>query len=208
MPTITTRQLHDLLKPVLAFASKDETLPILCSVHIKATDEGLTSEATDRYKLGHQTVKGIENDGFEALIHVNAARKMLSTFTLKAPLKGLGEVTLWAHRDDDGQQTGKVIVSGDTGDQYVPFAEFAIETVKGDYPKLAALWEKNACKPDVAFNPNYLSDITASVPDPHGPILIHLNGMKPAYFEQEMDGHCTFKALLMPRDIRPTRKDI
>lgn len=49
--TLSTRELHDLLTPVLPHASTDKTLPDLCTVRLEVRDNTLYAVATDRYTM-------------------------------------------------------------------------------------------------------------------------------------------------------------
>ncbi|MEH3078180.1 MAG: hypothetical protein PGN11_16205, partial [Quadrisphaera sp.] len=99
--TLTTGELQRLLKPVLHFASTDETVPVLGVVHLALRGTWLVAETTDRYRMAiqrHRLTKTPKT--FEGLLSVRDARHLLALF--KAP-RGRGlDVVVSLHIADDG----------------------------------------------------------------------------------------------------------
>lgn len=158
--SISVAKLHELITPVLGFASKDETLPILCSVHIVSTPTGLMAEATNRYVLGRSFVDCDTAGEFEALIHIKAARAVLRTFPRgKTALDRLCTLELAESSE------GKLTVSGQTGNPWMPEAALTLDLIGGDYPKLGVLFDKVAANKDriLGLTPQHVETISAAL---------------------------------------------
>lgn len=78
---MTTREWHELIKPVLPHASTDTDLPELCSVRLECSRQVLFAVATDRYTLGASR-HVLDEVGSEFVIHVERtdAANMLRLF--------------------------------------------------------------------------------------------------------------------------------
>lgn len=80
--TVTARELTALVASVIPHASKDETLPLLCSVFVRSAGPWITAIATDRYRLGFQRIRPAEapGEGFAAIIPLRVLARIRSTF--------------------------------------------------------------------------------------------------------------------------------
>ena len=80
--TLTARELTALVAPVLPHASKDDTLPLLCSVRIRSQGGYVTAQTTDRYRIGMKRIRPAEApaDGFEAVVEVPVIARIRSIF--------------------------------------------------------------------------------------------------------------------------------
>lgn len=156
---ISVSKLHELITPVLGFASKDETLPSLCSVHIVSTPDGLMAEATNRYVLARSHVNGEVKGDFAALVHVKAARAVLRTFP-----RGRGGLDRFCTLDL-ALDAGKLTVSGQTGNPWMQEAALTLDLIDHDYPKLGALFDRVSERKDrvVGLTPQHVSTIAASL---------------------------------------------
>lgn len=59
--TLTARDLADLTNPVAPHASKDDTMPLLCSVFLRVRGGYVTAIATDRYRMALKRAKPTVN---------------------------------------------------------------------------------------------------------------------------------------------------
>lgn len=79
---MTTRDLHQLVKPVLPHASTDAELPQLNSIRLECTHRTLYAVATDRYTLGasRHVLEEVPGDDFAILVDRVDAKNMLNLF--------------------------------------------------------------------------------------------------------------------------------
>jgi hypothetical protein len=80
--TITARELTALVASVIPHASKDETLPLLCSVFVRSSGPWVTALTTDRYRMAFQRIRPTEapGDGFAAIIPLGVLARIRATF--------------------------------------------------------------------------------------------------------------------------------
>ena len=172
--TLTTTQLHALFAPVLPFADKGDTLPILAGVRVHSSGEYLYATATDRYRLGVQRVKVTPPDedtvgappNLVFILEGSAVRGLLS---LHKTVRGGGDPALtFTVRED------RVTVSG-AGPFGFMDSSTSWRTVHGTYPNLASILteaveranaktEKHGPPVGACFNPTYLADFRHVTP--------------------------------------------
>jgi hypothetical protein len=172
--TLTTTQLHALLAPVLPFADKGDTLPILAGVRVHSSGEYLYATATDRYRLGVQRVKVTPPDedtvGVPAdLVFVLEGSAVRGLLAMHKTVRGGGDPALtFTVRED------RVTVTG-AGSFGFMDSSTSWRTVDGTYPKLASILtaavERANAKPEehgppvgACFNPTYLADFQHVTP--------------------------------------------
>jgi hypothetical protein len=195
MPTLTNAQLHALIKPILPFASKDTTLPILASIRLEPVGDKLAAIATDRYRVGRMRLTDVEAEGFQATLPVTAVKWLLGVFKAK---DATNEVVL---TPKDSQT---ITVKGRT--QLGPVLSTDIYMVGGDYPNLSGLFpedlEKYEHAASAGVNGSYLADMGAVTGTGYNaaPLEIRLterNQQKAIVFTHEA-GPMEFTGLLMP----------
>jgi hypothetical protein len=196
MPTLTNAQLHQLIKPILPFASKDTTLPILNAIHLAPLNDKLTAYATDRYRLGRMRLPLVDAEGFQATIPVATVKWLLTVFKVKDKEN---RVTL-AMKDDE-----TVRVTGST--QWGPAISAEISLTLGDYPKIHTLFPEDIAKYEhaasAAVNGQFLADMGAVAGWGYGvpPVEIRMTGLnqnKAVLFSHTVDDYAEFAGLLMP----------
>jgi len=81
--TVSARELTALVASVIPHASKDVSLPLLCSVFVRSSGPWVTALTTDRYRISLQRVRPAEapGDGFAAIIPLGVLARIRSTFT-------------------------------------------------------------------------------------------------------------------------------
>jgi hypothetical protein len=196
MPTLTNAQLHALIKPILPFASKDTTLPILTAIHFAPLGDKLTAYATDRYRVGRMRLPQVDAEGFQATIPVATVKWLLTVFKVKDKEN---RVTL-AMKDDE-----TVSVTGST--QWGPAISAEISLALGEYPKIYGLFPEDIGKYEhaasAAMNGQFLADMGAVAGNGYGvpPIEIRMTGQnqnKAVLFSHNVEDYAEFAGLLMP----------
>ena len=76
----TARRLHELLAPVLPFAGKGDSLPVLATVRLCGKGKWVTATTTDRYRLAMQRREIAAPDGWSALVNVCDIKAIFATF--------------------------------------------------------------------------------------------------------------------------------
>lgn len=76
----TARGLHELLDPVIPFADKGDTLPVLATVRLCGKGKWVTATTTDRHRLAMQRREIAAPDGWSALINVRDIKAIFATF--------------------------------------------------------------------------------------------------------------------------------
>lgn len=127
--TLTTEQLHRLLKPTLLFCSSDDGLPILHTIRVLVEGTAISATATDRFKLGISRSELREAaTGPEFLLHKDDAKRLLGAFKVTART-GHNKLELTV---DEGSLKVRAIEGG---------TAFSCLTVEGDYPRTERLIE-------------------------------------------------------------------
>ena len=155
---INATTLRDLLAPVLPFADKGDTLPVLEAVHVRGHDKWLTAVATDRYRLGFKRVAADAPAGLDVLIPSSSVRAILATFK---PTRSLNpELTLTFDTN-----TNRVAVeSGALGDSLFD-ARMSFGLLGAEYPKISTVFLDSADAEPCPFpdghglNPHFLADL-------------------------------------------------
>lgn len=148
----------DAVKRVGVAASKDGTLPILAALHITATPDGLTLEATDRYRVAEDQVPAtITGDVPEKGWLVRADR-------LAGRIPAAGDVTLLAGYAMFGVRTGTRV--------------YITQVTDGDYPKITRLWPADP-PTTVVFDRDALAQAVAAiatVAERNTPVILDIRG--------------------------------
>ena len=76
----TARGLHALLDPVLPFADKGDSMPVLATVRLCGKGKWVTATTTDRYRLAMQRREIAAPDGWSALVNVRDIKAIFATF--------------------------------------------------------------------------------------------------------------------------------
>lgn len=206
--TITNRQLHELVKPVVPMASTDYCLPILNGVRLVVQGDQLVAAATDRFRLGIKRVKPetIEGDEFAVTVQLNDLMKMLALFrpgrrsVVKQP-----RLTLTV---DDDTLVAEAIPGTSAEELHdLPTIKIGCKLVDGEYPSgvftvaaTALAQTSTQAEPEFACNAVFLGAFQAAIDwseDPRGALLMRLGAdpSKPAVFQAGDD----FIGVLMPR---------
>lgn len=215
MPTLTNQQLHRLVKPLLPFASKDPSLPVLCAVHFMPDESDiLTAYATDRYRVGRMKLEGLKAEGFTATLSLKAVRFLLTTFKRNAIG---GELALsYEPVEEGGDGPGTVHVSGESGDVWgkveLSITEAASQADRGyKYPKVESLFPAAGELPraEETFHGAYLADMGSVAAGSIMPVAVQLN-MTPgkAAIFRHADMGAEFAGLLMPKRMPRQEDDI
>lgn len=181
--TLAASQLHALLSPVLPFADKGDTLPILEAVQVRSSGEYLYATATDRYRLGVQRVK-VDNlpEGLDFVLSRATVRGILA---LHKPSRRDGDpeltITVFTHVEErnypsEGTKVrvaDRVTVSGGGSFGFLD-SSTSWPVVSGEYPKVNGILREAAERASkvpegvvgAAFNPAYLADFRLAQP-PH-----------------------------------------
>lgn len=185
MAALTLGAWHRLVGRVAPFASKDDTVPTLCSVHLFERGGHLYAEATDRYRLA-MTVAADDDtrvdEGFEALVPL-AAVQHLDKAT-RTPARNRHEVRLGL-RILNGGSALEVSASGPVGGngfgaQHLTLV-YPLRTE--EYPNLSSLVALDApVDPEhagaVSFTPAFLADYK-KVAERNQPVVLVPRGTKP-----------------------------
>lgn len=186
--TLTARELHDLVKPVLPFAGRDDMSPVLNAVLIEYRAGHLTATATDRFKAGICRRPYAPSVEFRALVGLADIKRILGLFR---PKRGLdGTLTLSVEGDR---------IYAEAADGF-GFANLRIgfALVDAEYPDIPKLFRDQLASTDeasvVGVNPDYLAafkgvarTLRVRITDPTKPVIIH--------------GDDHFLGLLMPRRL-------
>lgn len=78
--TLTARELHDLVKPVLPLACRDDMLPVLNAVLIERSGNYLVATASDRFRIGICRRAHEGAGDFRALVPLASVRNILALF--------------------------------------------------------------------------------------------------------------------------------
>ena len=76
----TARGLHALLDPVLPFADKGDSMPVLATVRLCGKGKWVTATTTDRRRLAMQRREIAAPDGWSALVNVRDIKAIFATF--------------------------------------------------------------------------------------------------------------------------------
>lgn len=135
MKTIETTalQFRQLTEPVMHMASNDEVVPLLNAVKITTINGKLAAYATDRYRIGVQ-YSDIEAK-LEALIPVSALKLIYRTY--RGSQKFNASIRITEHKDKHGEKS--LIISGETGNEYMPEITMTIREPSGTYPPILPL---------------------------------------------------------------------
>lgn len=123
------------LQRVTTAASADDTLPILCGVHLTSGTEGgaVEAHATDRFRLACQTLTMTTSGPLDALVETRHVRGAGAVFT-KDPTVGVSVARRVPSKHDP--ETGPTA-------EYTRFAtggrSLTVRAVAGTYPKVASL---------------------------------------------------------------------
>lgn len=191
-------------------ASKDNTLPVLCSVALTVTDNGnLVAQATDRYTLGMALVETVEEQpaNLEALkaepaIIPTAALPALYAWLkphLKGPYSsmhfhvtitpaGHGEHALNVTNPADGTRSTLILLS------------------HAQFPKISSLlrpWSNHSDLDRIALSPHYLERAAkmgklGCEKNSHMEMSLGSGLSKPVNFRGHTDGKLMWECLLMP----------
>jgi hypothetical protein len=164
-PTLTlmATQFRDLVTSVLPHASRDATLPALCSLRIRTRGEYVTALATDRYRIGLQRVRlDAPAPGFDAVVSVAAIRRVLSTFkhtrrhdpALRFTLDG-DLLTVAADDGLDGLSSASLTFSLSTDFPYPDVDRIIRSTLEATAPTELVT---------PTFNPHFLADFRIGQP--------------------------------------------
>lgn len=142
---------------VKAAAARDQTLPILCTVHLAGDAGGLLMQATDRYRMAETTVPWKPTAG--------PVDWLLSIFTLEDAVRiAAGDLTILA--DDNGI----TFVSGNRS--------LSSTFLDGQYPKIGSLFGSG--QPiEVVVDRDTLLDaatLTSTVAERNTPVRLTING--------------------------------
>lgn len=199
--TIKAPALRQALTTALAFASTDDSIPLINSVFIQPTTGGTAIEvaATDRYALSIETLP-IEDGGtpFDVLIRSDIVKRIL-TLTPK-PKRGEEPGTVTFAQDGD-RVTVRVVTDIETAITFTPWNDKFI-----DYRKLLASAEKNkeAAADLMGFNPSILGKACKAFSGSSAPMKTSFSGhSKPVVIEQDDSG---LKILVMPVRIHEYEK--
>lgn len=195
--------LHRLVKPVLPFADRGPTIPVLQGVRVVAVDGYLTAAATDRYRMGMQrvAVPGL-TPGIAATISARSLRQILALFK---PTRGEDPELTLTFDDTTVSVAGAATLDGFLS----ATAEWAL--TPGDYPKLSnALRDSFTAEPvgdpaaSHAVNAHLLADFRHAVTGGE-PLVVTLNGPeRPIAVRVGED----FIGLLMPKRASTTPREL
>jgi len=155
-PTFTTtaKGLRGLLAPVIPFADKGDSLPVLQAILLRGHGDYVTALATDRYRLGIQRAKVTAPETLHAIVPLTTVRQVLAIF--KASRSHDPELTLTF-------EPHKVTVDT-TGGMDLLDARISFPLLDAEYPKaLKTIREAaavTATEPvgEIGFNPTFLAD--------------------------------------------------
>lgn len=215
MVTITTTvdRLRRALEGTIPFASADDTLPLLNTVHVKAEGDRVQFAATDRYALGTYRLHRGERaelegedeftgpdeieDGSEAAIALADAKEVLRTAKRYKKQEALREVSIAIHSDAE-QGIAFTFPDGST---------LNARCAEGEYPPVTRLFPggehlATSDQSEVIFNATFAAKVHkaahAVTGDRHAGVHLRLNtdGVKPAVFQTSEDTR--WRCLLMP----------
>lgn len=153
-PTITTTAtaLRDLLTPVIPFADKGDTLPILTCIRLRGYGDRMTALTTDRYRIAMQRASIPAPVGFEALLPITSAKALLAAFKPSRSFDPDVSLTF---------EPEQVTVSASGVAFEVREASIAYALGSGEYPKLEkvfAAFGRDTLAQPVGLNPHFLAD--------------------------------------------------
>jgi len=156
--TLTARELTALVAPVIPHASKDITLPLLCSVFVRSSGPWVTALATDRYRMAFQRVRPAEAPGedFAAVIPLGVLARIRSTFKADRVTDPIITLTV----DDE---TLVVTTAGALDGMVGASFEFRLHSKASAWPKVdrlihEALTADAPAATQMHVNPNLLAD--------------------------------------------------
>ncbi|MCO6011534.1 hypothetical protein NE236_41945 [Actinoallomurus purpureus] len=161
--TIETKAFRKALRTALAFASDDDTQPMLSVVRLEPAGDGKVEVvATDRYAMSMETLPA-GGEAFGVSIPRDVAGHLLN---LRTPNRGNGSLTVITTTPDDSGDdqimiriAGDVSITGQTVDTSVSFTDAGFEFV--NYRQLLAKIEAEAEPPAelVGFTPRFLGKV-------------------------------------------------
>jgi hypothetical protein len=193
--TIETPALRQALTTALAFASTDDTLPMINLVHVTPVEQGIEIAATDRYVLSVEQVT-TTGEAFEFSISADVVKRLLTILPRSRRAALLGSLTTIAK---DGEKvTVRIVGDVETAVTFTPAdeGEHGIKFVK--YRELMDKAQANRSAPvDVmAFAPPLLTKVfkTLSARNSTDALKLHFGGeIKPVFVQQD-----TLTVLIMP----------
>jgi DNA polymerase III sliding clamp (beta) subunit (PCNA family) len=202
--TVEALPLRVAMQTASAFASSDQTLPMINLVSFKPTDSNeIELAATDRYMISWETIKAVGSP-FEFLMPVDAVKRLLSVIpkgTRSKPLTGMVTFT-----QAEKKITAKLV--SDHEEASFTFTPFDGEFV--DYRKLindARNYEVDTSLKSIHLTPYLVSRVFRDLSSRLGlaPVEISFRSKhKPILVTSE---DTTFGALIMPVRRRDDRED-
>lgn len=192
--------LLNMLGNTVLFASKDDAIPVLCTVKLSVKDQHVTAYATDRYRLARvkRPVKLVEGD-WASVPHALMERSVVDAFVKllkgeKHALKQNLDAHLIATVERDRVVSWRIMAGNSQSSMG--------QTVEAEFPRIESLFpDREPTDPAgmMAFNPAFLADM-AKVKDlttrDNEPLRLvgGSNSGKPASFYR----YDWFEGLLMP----------
>lgn len=150
----TARGLHELLDPVIPFADKGDTLPVLATVRLCGKGKWVTATTTDRYRLAMQRREIAAPDGWCALVNVRDIKAIFATF--KAT-RAIDPEVILTFDSSTLRVEGRSMLSGG---QFSAALTFDLKT--GEYPEVGSLlteaFSGTAQATSTSLNVSFLAD--------------------------------------------------
>lgn len=201
--TVTTRTLHQLLKPVSPCVETTGMLPVLNTIHVELRGEYLVAKATDRYRLGIcRQPLALDEDGdpapaptgveFKALIDFPDVQHLLKLFPVGRHGEGAVSLTI------DGDKLIAEAVGGLIASELR--VVYTLNTQ--EYPDLESVAYKQLTaegdpQPVTTVAPDYIASFKAAVLDRHQVLEILAPKEKNKPLVCKVGDH--FLGLIMPR---------
>lgn len=143
--TVDGAEFGEAVKRVAVAASKDGTLPILAALHVTTTPDGLTLDATDRYRIAEDHVAGNLHVGDD---EATPGPWLVRADRLAGRIPAAGSVDLLSDGAMFGVRTGT--------------RAYITQVTDGEYPKVAKLWPETT-PTTVTFDRDQLAQAVAAI---------------------------------------------